>query len=165
MPGQGSDGPPWRPRPAPPPGRRGPRGTPGPGRPAAAHPYSRPPLPAVTAPHASPSPALPRPLLAARPARSRLRTTRLPFTLTGTCSGLSLGATVMSESESESCPSSMSPASCAIFPRRGAAGQENTSGAAAGRAGGLRLLGRPREGSRSRRDGPRGAFSSRLGPH
>lgn len=87
------------------------------------------------------------PLLAAGAARSRLRMTLLPFTLTGTCNGLSLGATVMSESESESCPSSMSPASCAIFPRRGAAGQESTSGGAAGRSGWLRLLGRPREGA------------------
>lgn len=46
--------------------------------------------------------------------------TRPPFLLTATCSGLSLDATVMSESESESCPSSMSPASNAIFPMRGA---------------------------------------------
>lgn len=64
--------------------------------------------------------------------RSRPRVTRLPSALTGTGSGLSLGATVMSESESETCPSSMSPASCAIFPRRGAAGREGTSGGAAG---------------------------------
>lgn len=50
---------------------------------------------------------------------------RLPraLPLTATCVGLSLGTTVMSESESESCPSSMSPASSAIFPRRAGSGE------------------------------------------
>lgn len=109
----------------------------------------------------APHPPRRRPLLAARPARSRLRTTRLPFTLTGTCSGLSLGATVMSESESESCPSSMSPASCAIFPRRGAAGQENTSGAAAGRAGGAAAAPAPPRGESLRQRRP----ARGLSPH
>lgn len=62
--------------------------------------------------------------------------------LTAICRGLSLGTTVMSESESESCPSSMSPASSAIF--RGAQGQESASG---GRREGLRaVLRRPRAG-------------------
>lgn len=90
---------------------------------------ARAPGPGTTTPHRSPRSALraPGPESPAPP----------PSALTGTCSGLSLGATVMSESESESCPSSMSPASCAIFPRRGVAGREGTSGGAAGWSGWL----------------------------
>lgn len=77
-----------------------------------------PPRREVHSPRLPPPPE--RPPAAPAP-RAGLRITRSPFTLTSTCSGVSLGVTVMSESESESCPSSMSPASCAIFPRRRAA--------------------------------------------
>lgn len=78
-----------------------------------------PPRREVHSPRLPPPPE--RPPAAPAP-RAGLRITRSPFTLTSTCSGVSLGVTVMSESESESCPSSMSPASCAIFPRRRARG-------------------------------------------
>jgi hypothetical protein len=60
---------------------------------------------------------------------------RLPRapSLTAICRGLSLGTTVMSESESESCPSSMSPASSAIFPRRAGSGERFRRAAEEGR--------------------------------
>lgn len=101
-------------------------------------------------------------LLAARAPPSQPRVTRPSSALTGTGSGLSLGATVMSESESESCPSSMSPASCAIFPRRRAAGRRALpAGRRAGPAGGG-CSGAPTRGLWQPRR-PVGAWPRRLG--
>lgn len=120
--------------------RRGGGRTPGSGRPRG----PRAPPRRERRPGCLPAAAAPaRAARAPRPPRRRLPRPglRAPSPLTGTCSGLSLGATVMSESESESCPSSMSPASCAIFPRRGA--RESTSGGGRARRAGGGCAGAP----------------------
>lgn len=83
------------------------------------------------------------------PPTSGVRPPLALFSLTAICIGLSLGTTVMSESESESCPSSMSPASSAIFPRRRARRVRGALPAAATAGGRRRAEGRPRAPPRS----------------